>query len=331
MYSIRTTVIAFILLFVSVPPALATTPPIWRDPITNGDTLLFGNLAGTQNVNQALGFTFPFQAGAGSTSTITIGTNGAIALGGGELLQNNIWQNTAFESNFTFEGTPRILAFSTGLNHFNDTTAEVEGVYFFSNNVDRAYITWYRVAGTGDTNNALISFQVQLRADGTIVLGYDAEAGANFLASLNSGIIVGVSTGMSTWPPGSSDFTILSGSDINAGATVYEIWCRNGNVNDCFQQNGTDTHDAFDLDGRNVVFNPTPGIGYTVSRDIKAGVDAGACISIAANPGPGSGSFVSGSTSGSSGGGGGGSSVAPGFLIFLGLLVAFARARNRNS
>jgi hypothetical protein len=237
-------IITLLALLILSGQALATQPTIWVDPIANFHTLIAGNGDGTKNLTQALGFTFPYKSG-GSTNTITIGTNGGIALAGGEMLANDIWANTSFESNFSAEGTPRILVFSTGLNHAAVTTG---GVYFNSNG-NSAVITWYRIAGIGATATALISAQIQLRDDGTIIFGYDAEAGADYNSALISGIVVGISNGNSVWPTGSLDFSVLDSSDINAGTTNYQVFCRNGVVSSCFQQNGTATRDTFDLDG----------------------------------------------------------------------------------
>ena len=144
MCAIRNSLLILCSLLIATP-TMATTPSIWKDPIANGHTLLLGNGQGEQTVNQALGFTFPYEGG-GSTSTITIGTNGGIALANNESLSSSNWESKSFEPGFSAEGTARILAFSSGLSHAFDTTLDVEGVYFLSNSTE-AYITWYRIAG----------------------------------------------------------------------------------------------------------------------------------------------------------------------------------------
>jgi hypothetical protein len=313
-------VVTLMIVAIVSAPVLATPPAIWVDPIPS-HTLIAGNGEGTRNLTQALGFSFPYKGG-GSTNTITIGSHGGIALAAGETLANDIWTNTAFESNFSAEGTPRILVFSTGLNHAADTTADVEGVYFNSDG-NTAIVTWYRIAGIAATGTALISAQVQLRDDGTIIFGYDAEAGANFLTSLNSGIVVGISNGMSVWPTGSTDFSVLDTNDINAGTTNYQIWCRNNNVAGCFQQNGTDTHESFDLDGKNIVFNPTSGVGYQISKVVTVGVDAGACLTLSQSSGGSGSNMIASIDTGGSGGGGGGGAIGIVTFLFLAMITLF--------
>ena len=97
-------VILFLMIFTA--PVFATTPPIWVDPIANSHTPLFGTGQGTRNVDQALGFTFPYESG-GTTNTITIGTHGGIALANGQTMATDIWTNVSFESNFSATGIPR--------------------------------------------------------------------------------------------------------------------------------------------------------------------------------------------------------------------------------
>jgi hypothetical protein len=306
-------VLAVIVVFST--PVLATAPPIWRDAVGRGDSKLFGVGQFSGNVTGALGFSFPYN-GVMYTS-IRIGTNGGIVLAnGGQTLATNIWQSDQFEASFSNAGNPRILAFSTGLDHALDNTGDGTTGVYLGLAVNVAYITWHRLAGDGDTTTALISGQIELRSDGTIIIGSNAEPGANFGTKLGNGIVVGVSDGLAVWPPGSVDYRSLSTADISGSTTNYQIWCRNGFVGSCFQQNGTDTHNDFDLDGRNIVFNPTGSGGFQISSTVKQGAAENSC---AIDDGGGR-----SATAGGGGGGGGGSST----FALLALLLAFAGVRS---
>ena len=241
---------------------------------------------------------------------------------GGQTLATNIWQNNTFEANFSNAGEPRILAFSTGLDHALDTTGDGTTGVYLGLGANVAYITWHRLAGDGDTGTALISAQIELRSDGTIIMGFNAEPGANFGTKLGNGIVVGVSDGLAVWPPSSVDYSSLATADISGSTTNYQIWCRNGFVGSCFQQNGIDTHNNFDLDGRNIVFNPTGSGGFQISSTVKQGAAVIPCAS--------SRSATAGGGSSASGGGGSTFTLLAILLAILGILSVFERQFNRN-
>ncbi|MGR3317755.1 MAG: PEP-CTERM sorting domain-containing protein [Candidatus Anammoxibacter sp.] len=123
---------------------------------------------------------------------------------------------------------------STGTIHFNDFG-------------DRAVFTWNEV-GTNEDELALVTFQAQLLADGTIIFGYNGifdGQGEDLIDSLDEGIVVGISPSLG-FDPGTTDLSAGTPFDLSLGTTYYEVW--GWDEFDPF-------NDLFDLDQTNVIFS----------------------------------------------------------------------------
>jgi hypothetical protein len=139
------------------------------------------------------------------------------------------------------------------------------GDVHFNDFGDRAVFTWNEV-GTFFSETAAATFQITLKADGSIILGYngmfdDDSPPTDIVDDLFEGIVVGVTPGNIPAPtdPGTNDLS----SSFSGGTTIYERWCFD-TPNTCgffdFGEAPSNlsgpTNLAFDLDQKNVVFTP---------------------------------------------------------------------------
>jgi hypothetical protein len=249
-------VCAIVLVFST--PAMAD-PPIWDTD--------FGTNTGLQadddSISMALGFDFPF---LGITyNSIAINSNGGVALGnndvyaGDDYLDYDLWENTEFEPEFSNVGNPMIAVFTTDLDNGDGP----QGDLFFKSDGASATITWSDFATHDVDTEAFLTFQLRLDLDGTIVMGYQSFQ-ADPATNLDDGIVVGVTDGSGATPPGSLDLSTESnGSSSNP--SDYEIWCFDGSVAACFEPTQS-VHTAFDLEQRNVVFEPDGAGGFRITN-----------------------------------------------------------------
>ncbi len=224
----------------------SAAPLEWESDFGNEITSLTGR--DDTYVHVSLSFPFPFQ---GTNYTrVSVGTNGGIQLGddAGHLTYTaasnpHYFYDSANDAGLWGAG-PILYAFGTDLD------LGTTGTIHFKDFGDRAVFTWNEV-GTYEEETHLLSFQVQLFADGRIHFSYNGildGPGEDLVDSLDQGILVGVS-GSTGVNPGVIDLTTPSETDTD---TVYEIWKRENDPR----------NDLFDLDQKTLVFVPKPGGGF---------------------------------------------------------------------
>jgi hypothetical protein len=213
---------------------------------------------------------FPFPFVAVDYTTVYVGTNGCLQLGGlgadDDIDYDLYWYFEEFYADDDGIGDPEPVICplnadfdlsSTGTIHFNDFG-------------DRAVFTWNEV-GTNDAELHRSSFQAQLFADGTIVFGYNGildGPGESTQSSLGTGIVVGISRSLGDFPTPELDPFDLNGGSFVAGDTIYQRWC--GSAADSCGESGVDLgwagqhNAAFDLDQHALVFTPV-GAGFAVA------------------------------------------------------------------
>jgi len=136
-----------------------------------------------------LSFDFPFDGI--NFRIIWVGTNGALQLGNMGVdaeIDYDVWSEM-FE--FYCDLYPIIAPFITDLDLYST------GTIHFNDFGDRAVFTWNEV-GTNKNETALLTFQVQLHRDGTIVFAYNGildDPAESLLDDLDEGIVVGITTG----------------------------------------------------------------------------------------------------------------------------------------
>jgi hypothetical protein len=175
--------------------------------------------------NQPLAFSFPYPGG--STSAISLSTNGWIKLTG----TTSTTSSELSESVSTLlSGDPRIAVLWDDLTGTTSGAVVPQGL-FFNSLPNRAIVTW-RMREFGTTS--LVDVQLQLFPSGAFSI---------FIARGGNDAIVGVSPGNGAVDPGAND---LSAGVIGGAATVYE-------------QFSTGTND---LNGQILLFNPNASNGY---------------------------------------------------------------------
>jgi hypothetical protein len=218
-------------------------------------------------IEMTLGFMFPFDGT--NYDTVAINTNGGVTLGiggvfaGDSYVDYDLWNDSYFESDFTDVGNPIILPFETDLDNGNGV-----GDIYFKTDASSAVITWDGMATNQDEMTALITFQLTLNVDGSIMFGYGPITGTgDLVADLDQGIVVGISNGAGDPPPASSDISAAVNMD-GTTSTVYEIWCYDEVAlgGDCFDQTGRPDNNGFDMANETgVVFTPNAMGGFDLS------------------------------------------------------------------
>lgn len=258
----------------AAPTVRAAAPPIWDAAFGPELTELTGEDDAVESVD--LPFSFPFE-GIDYT-TVWVGTDGCLqleTLGLDGAIGYDLW--ASFQALYADDDgigrpEPVICPFNTDLD------LSERGTVHFEKRKNRVTFTWNEV-GTREEPAHLSTFQVQLRADGTIVFGYDGvldDEGESPLGSLSEGIVVGISLGDRTFPkPEENPFDLGSGLLARAGDTAYERWCRDeadtcGETGRPGEDYAGPTNAAFDLDQKNVVFNPAPGGGFVVRHEVSS-------------------------------------------------------------
>jgi hypothetical protein len=264
------TIACFALLSLTIGTPLAAQPPIW-DP-TFGAELT--ELTGTDDDEVPVALSFPFPYEGFEYTTVFVGANPCVQLGtlgdDGSILEYWRFFDLFYaDDDGVGDPEPLICPFNT------DTDLDLEGTVHFKDLGNRAVFTWNEV-GTHEQPTHLLTFQLQLFDDGTIVFGFngilDGE-GEDLIESLFDGIVVGISLSDGTFPtPEANPWDFSSGGPLLVGDTAYERWC--GDTEDSCGEGGDDgfegpTNAAFDLDQRNVVFQPFPGGGFLVSDQLE--------------------------------------------------------------
>ncbi len=230
-------------LLVLLPFSAAFAEPLgWEndygDPITA--------LTGEDDDQAEVTLSFPFPYEGDDHTSVWVGTNGAVQLGGlgtDGLINYEIWETLA--EFYDDGGFPVLAPFASD---FNLTRS---GTIHFRDFGDRAVITWSEVGSNLDLD-AVATFQLQLYADGTIRFSYNdilVVEGADLLTDLGEGILVGISGSTGT-DPGPLD---LSQPQTTATDTLYELW----------RYNQAPDNSLFDLDQQTLVFTPRTGGGFS--------------------------------------------------------------------
>ena len=188
------------------------------------------------NGPHALGWTFNYAGGAGSTTSIDIAPNGFIYLEAGTNTSTRCCNGSVAGVPIAdfLSATPSIACLGLDLN------ATAGGaIYFETNNIDEATITWDHVPefGQAGTNTVVCT----LRGDGSITLEY------NNVSFTNHEGLIGYSPGGGALDPGTMDFSALPIVGV-AGEAIYEGFAAS----------------SFDLSNSSVIFVPTAG-SYTVA------------------------------------------------------------------
>lgn len=210
-----------------------------------------------------LSFVFPFKGDY--YTTIYVGTNGGLQLGNlgvDNKIDYNHWDHM---EEFLSDGTPSIAGFNTNL----DLTKN--GAVHFNDLGDRAIFTWNEV-GTHKNLDALITFQVQLNKDGSILFSYNGVldgSSESLIDDIGEGIVIGVTAGLEPMEtePGPSDF----GRNFTSSDTeVYQRWCFDKTDGCAFNGDRSKalsgpTNSEFDCDQQSIVLTPA-GNGFTVGN-----------------------------------------------------------------
>ena len=224
-------------------------------------------LTGCDDCTTMVTLSFPFPFNGTNYTTVFVGTNGDIQLGGLGTDGDIDYDHWEYFEEFVSDALPSIAVLNTDLD------LGATGTVNFIDFGNRAVFTWNEV-GTNADNLALITVQMQIYADGRIVFAYNGVLDGpteDLILDLDQGIVVGITAGLQpalTSTPTSD----LSTSFTFAGTEIYERWCYNL-ANSCGYggTNGTlsgPVNTAFDLDGRNVIFTPRPGGGFDVASGL---------------------------------------------------------------
>lgn len=256
------------------------TPPIWETSFGSELTELTGE--DDHQIGVTLSFNFPF---AGTNyQDVYVGTNGGLQLGSLGDDGDIDYDDWAYMDEFISDSAPAIFPFNSDLD------LDSNGMVLFNDFGDRAVFTWDEV-GTYENEDALLSFQVQLIDDGTIIFGYNGildDAAEDLVLDLDQGIIVGISLGDVTADFVADDFTngenfgaegfvpqgvvVVDPGPINftadtpfsGGTTIYELWCYD-EADSCDGGRSGETNDQFDLDFQNIIFTPDGTAGFNAS------------------------------------------------------------------
>lgn len=221
-------------------------------------------LTGCDDCTTMVTLSFPFPFAGTNYTTVFVGTNGDIQLGGLGTDGDIDYDHWIYFEEFVSDALPSIAVFNTDLDlgttgtvHFND----------FGN---RAVFTWNEV-GTNQDLTALITVQLQIYSDGRITFAYNGVLDGpteDLIADLDQGIVVGITRGLQP------AMTSLPTSDLStqfttASTEIYERWCYD-TANSCGYGGSNaglsgPVNTAFDLDFRNVFFTPAPGGGFVVN------------------------------------------------------------------
>jgi hypothetical protein len=179
---------------------------------------------------------------------VIVGTNGGIQLGedgdDNDIDYDHSASPSELDDFYDDGGFPTIFVFNS------DIDLSTTGTVHFKDFGDRAVFTWNEV-GTNEEEEHLLSFQIQLFADGTIYFSYNGildRPDEDLVTSLDQGILVGISGSTGT-DPGVVDLTTENSTDTD---TIYELW----------KYTSDPKNDLFDLDQETLVFEPKAGGGF---------------------------------------------------------------------
>ena len=121
---------------------------------------------------------------------------------------------------------------------WSDLDLNEMGEVLFKDFGNRAVVTWNAI-GTFQNEQAPLTFQLELRADGTITFSYN---GISDILNLDEDLVVGFSQGGGAANPGETDFSASSSFSAGASGTVFEVF--------------REDSEPFDLDKSSITFSP---------------------------------------------------------------------------
>ena len=173
----------------------------------------------TVNGPHALGFSFPYVGGVGTTTSIDIAPNGYIYLeastNSDPRLRGLTGAGGAPNANF-LSATPSIACFGQNLNASDTSTGGHGDVYFGTNNVDTACIVWGCVGEHGNWG-ARNTFVCTMYISGTVSIEHHE------CALLSHHGLVGYSPGNAATDPGTQDLSAGLATGVT-GDAVYEAF-----------------------------------------------------------------------------------------------------------
>lgn len=209
-----------------LPALAAQSPPCFESNL--GTDLQLGDDDVAQS--RALGFAFPF-AGR-STSVVSISSNGFVWLG-----------SNGDSACCNGDGADFLSMMARIAAVWTDLDPSSGGSVHFATFPGRAAITWSAVPEYGQSN--AITAQVQLLANGSIVLAWQAPLGVDSHTTL-----AGVTPGGGAPGVRVTDFTRSLPLDTGTSPTVYELF----------------NSQTIDLGGLVVEFTPNGTGGYRIAR-----------------------------------------------------------------
>lgn len=226
----------------------SAAPPVWESDFG----AVLGGLTGGDDRSEAVSLSFPFPFEGVDYTDVHVGTNGAIQLGpsGGDA---GFWLSDQLDAFYDSLHNPVPPFWGPIVAPFvTDLDLDEVGTIHFKDFGDRAVFTWNEV-GTYAEELHLLSFQIQLFADGRIYFSYNGildGVGEDLVLSLGQGILVGVSgsTGAVS-NPAPSDLSAPAETDSE---TLYEVW----------NHGAPPANDLFDLDQQTLVFVPKSSGGF---------------------------------------------------------------------
>ena len=165
-------------------------------------------LTGQDDREQGLDLSFAFPFLGTTYSTIFVSTNGYVNLGTDASLTCCPTELSLFNSS-----APVISPF------WSDLDLNEMGEVLFKDFGNRAVVTWNAI-GTFQNEQAPLTFQLELRADGTITFSYN---GISDILNLDEDLVVGFSQGGGAANPGETDFS--ASSSFSAGRAAPSSRC----------------------------------------------------------------------------------------------------------
>lgn len=206
-------------------------PLFWESDF--GDEL--SDLTEEDDAVEEVGLSFLFPYAGSSYSTLYVGTNGGVALGG-------LGEAGDYPSGDEFIETsdPMLAPF------WSDMSLSSMGTVWFNDFGDRAVFTWDEI-GTYQNEDAPFTFQLQILENGWIIFGYN---GISEITSdnIDVDVHVGLTEGNLDEFPAEVDYSFdvpFFAEDSVLELFEYDV-------------------ETFDLDHQNVVFVPQEGGGYLV-------------------------------------------------------------------
>jgi hypothetical protein len=211
---------------------LRAEPLIWEADL--GTELIPLTGEDDEAVYTLMSFSFPF--GGSSYSSLYVGTNGAVGLGG-------LGEAGSYPSGDEFSDTTAAMIAPFWSDMSLASIGKVYGKLFAG---DKAVFTWDGI-GTYENDTLPYTFQLQMYNDGKIIFGYNGIPSLDSL-DIDTDVHVGLTQGGGVTVPPEVDYS--ADAPFFSGDTVIELF---------------EVDSVFDLDQKNVIFTPQAGGGYLVT------------------------------------------------------------------